>query len=196
MSRRKKRILAGTIVVGLVAAAATTLWQSGWASPALWLALAAAGLVTLLIRQDACQDFIAWREDFGVGYPPIDRDHQKLLSLINNLLAAQRCDTGCLLERQALDELLDYTEYHFQREEALMIRHGYADFEVYKAQHDHMRNQVKRHLERYREHGRSALPPLVNHLKVWLLQHIAGTDRRLAPFLAERARAEDARGEA
>lgn len=195
MNRRKKTILASAIVVGLAIAAATTLWQSGWTSPALWLALAAAAAIPLLVRRDGCQDFIAWRDDFGVGFAPIDRDHRKLLALINNLLATQHCESGSVLERQALDELLDYTEYHFQREEDLMTRHGYPDYAAHKAQHDHMRQQVKLHLERYRDQGRAALAPLANHLKVWLLQHIAGTDRRLAPFLAERAGTGDAASE-
>jgi hemerythrin len=187
MSRRKKTILATAIIVVLAIAAAATLWQNGLASPAPWLTLAAAALVPLLLRREICQDFIAWREDFGVGFPLIDGDHKKLLSLINNLLATQQCETGTALERQALDELLDYTEYHFKREEDLMTRYGYPDFAEHKAQHDRMRAQVQAHLKRYEEKGRVALPQLANHLKLWLLQHIAGTDRRLAPFLARQA---------
>ena len=184
MNRRKKTILATAIVAGLAIAAGATLWQNGAASPTLWLTLAAAALVPLLVRREVCQDFIGWREDFGVGFPLIDGDHKKLLSLINNVLAAQLCDTGTVLERQALDELLEYTEYHFKREEDLMTRYGYPDFAEHKAQHDRMRAQVQAHLKRYDEKGREVLPQLANHLKLWLLQHIAGTDRRLAPFLA------------
>ena len=187
MNRRKRTILATAIVAGLAVAAATTLWQSGVASPAPWLTLAAAVLVPLLVRREICQDFIAWRDDFGVGFPLIDGDHKKLLALINNLLATQQCETGTVLERQALDELLDYTEYHFKREEDLMTRYGYPDFAEHKAQHDRMRAQIEAHLKRYEERGREALPQLANHLKLWLLQHIAVTDRRLAPFLAGQA---------
>lgn len=187
MNRRKKTILATAIVIVLAIAAATNLWQNGLASPALWLTLAAAALVPLLLRREICHDFIAWREDFGVGYPLIDGDHKKLLSLINNLLATEQCETGTVLERQALDELLDYTEYHFKREEDLMTRYGYPDFAEHKAHHDRMRTQVQAHLKRYEKKGRVALPQLANHLKLWLLQHIAGLDRRLAPFLARQA---------
>jgi hemerythrin len=187
MNRRKKKLLAGAIVLALILAAAATLMSAGLASPALWLILGAAALVPLLLRREACQDFIAWRDDFGVGFPLIDSDHKKLLSLVNNVLAAQQCETGTVLERQALDELVDYTEYHFQREEALMTRYGYGDYAAHKAQHDQMRNQVARYLQRYEEKGREILPLVANHLKLWLLQHIAGTDRRLAPFLAQHA---------
>lgn len=184
MKRRKKTILATAIIVLLAVSAAAILWQNGFASPGLWLTLAATALVPLLLRQESCQDFIAWREDFAIGFALIDGDHKKLLSLINNLLATQQCETGTALERQALDELLEYTEYHFKREEDLMTRYGYPDLAEHKEQHDLMRTQVQAHLKRYEERGRLALPQLANHLKLWLLQHIAGTDRRLAPFLS------------
>jgi hemerythrin len=184
MNRRNKKLVVIALIATLSLAAVAILWQGGLASPGLWLVLAALGLVPLLLRRETCKDFVAWREDFGVGFALIDRDHQKLLSLINNVLASQRCETGNVLERQALDELLDYTEYHFRHEEELMTRYAYRDYEAHKAQHDYMRGQVKLHLERYRMQGREALPQLANHLKVWLLQHIAVTDRKLAPFLA------------
>ncbi len=192
MNRRNKKILAVAAVVALIAAAVVTLTTTGMGSPALWLILGATALVPLLLRREICLDFIAWREDFEVGFPLIDGDHKKLLSLCNNVLAAQQCETGTVLERQALDELADYTEYHFRREEDLMVRYGYRDYAAHKAQHDQMRAQVHAYLRRYEEKGREILPLVANHLKLWLLQHIAGTDRRLAPFLAQHAVAETA----
>lgn len=191
MAPRNKKLLALAIVLVLMGAAVWSLLGIGLAAPAPWLTLGAAALIPLLLRGEPCQDFVAWRDDYGVGFPSIDGDHKKLLALINNLLAAQQCRTGTELERQALDELLRYTEYHFRREEGLMTRYGYPDYVAHKAQHDYMRAQVQAYVRRYEERGRKILPALANHLKLWLLQHIAVTDRRLAPFLAQQGELAD-----
>jgi len=191
MNRRKKILIAGLILVALAVAAVLAFVAGGIMSPTPWLILglllvSGAG-VTLLLRREDCTDFVEWKEEYRVGLDIIDEEHKRLLALINNVLAANLCRTGTVLERQSLDELLDYTEYHFQREEDLMLQHAYPDYEGHKAQHDQMRTQVKLYLKRYEEEkGREVLPEVANHLKLWLLQHIAGTDKRLAPYVAER----------
>jgi hemerythrin len=102
------------------------------------------------------------------------------------LLAARLCRTGPEFERQALDELMDYTQFHFKREEDLMRAHGYADYEGQKAQHDQMVTQARLYRARYEEKGRESIPEVARHLKLWLLQHINGTDRKYVPFLREK----------
>lgn len=184
MNRRNKIILAALMLVALIGAAALSIVTTGPVIPILIL-VAGAG-IPLLLRRETCTDFMEWKDEYSVGLDIIDEEHKRLLALINNVLAANLCRTGTVLERQSLDELLDYTEYHFQREEGLMREHGFPDYEGHKAQHDQMRTQVKLYLKRYEEKGREILPEVANHLKLWLLQHIAGTDKRLAPFIAER----------
>jgi hemerythrin-like metal-binding protein len=187
MKRQHKLILSAAILVALLAAAVLSFLSGGAASLIPWLTLAGAGGVPLLLRRDTCADFVAWRDDLSVGLDIIDSEHKKLLGLINNVLAANQCRTGPEFEREALAELLDYTEYHFKREEELMVQSGYRDYEGHKAQHDQMRGQVKLYLKRYEEQGRAVLPEVASHLKLWLLQHIAVTDRKLAPYLERHA---------
>ncbi len=97
-----------------------------------------------------------------------------------------RCNTGPTFERQALDELMAYTQNHLKLEEDLMREHGYPDYEGHKGQHDQMVSQVKVFLRRYDEQGSEALGEVANYLKLWLFQHIAGTDLKLARFLREK----------
>jgi hemerythrin-like metal-binding protein len=189
VNQRNKTLVAALVLGALLAALALAFVAVGPLSPLPWLILAGAAGIPWLLRRETCRDFVAWRDDYSVGLDILDDEHKRLLALINNVLAANQCGTGTVLERQALDELLAYTEYHFKREEDLMVEHGYRDYEGHKAQHDQMRTQVKLYLKRYEERGREVLPELANHLKLWLLQHIAGTDKRLAPYVAGRTRA-------
>ena len=185
MNRQHKLILSAAILVALVAASILAFLSDGGAGLVPWLILVGAAGVPLLLRRDTCADFVAWRDDLSVGLDIIDTEHKKLLGLINNLLAANQCQTGPEFERQALEELMQYTEYHFKREEELMVAAGYRDYDGHKAQHDQMRGQVKLYLGRYEEKGREILPEVASHLKLWLFQHIAVTDKKLAPYLEE-----------
>lgn len=186
MKQKCKAMLAAVLMGAVVAAAVLTFLTQGPADLAPWLLVAVAVGIPFLLREQSCEDFVAWKDDYAVGIEAIDQDHKKLLTLINAVLAASRCRTGVDFERQALDELVDYTMFHFKREEDLMQAHGYRDFEGHKAQHDQMVTQVRLFRTRYEEKGREALPEVARHLKLWLLQHIAATDKKYAPFLLER----------
>ena len=186
MTQKKKFLLALAITALLIALAALQFDAMGIASPAPWLTLLAAFGVPWLVRPSTCKDFLAWKEEYEIGIEAIDRDHKQLLALINHVLAAQLCRTGATFERQALDELVAYTERHFKLEESLMEEYDYPDYEGHKAQHDQMVDQVRRFVQRYDEKGSAALGEVAHYLKLWLLQHINATDRKYAPFFKER----------
>jgi hemerythrin len=186
VTRKTQLLLAATVTTLLLASAGLSFAAAGPASLPAWLALAALAALPLLTRRSNCEDFVVWKEEYALGIEAIDRDHKRLLGLINDVLAARQCRTGATFERQALDELLDYTHNHLQLEERLMRDHAYPDYEGHKGQHDQMVSQVKVFRRRYDEQGSEALGEVANYLKLWLFQHIAGTDLKLARFLREK----------
>ena len=76
---------------------------------------------------------IAWDTSLSVGIDAIDDDHKKLLDIINMLGS----DTEKSREELTaiLNDLVDYTRYHFEREEDLMAQHGYASLEKHQEEH-------------------------------------------------------------
>jgi hemerythrin len=186
MSSRMRVLLAVALMAAALAAGVLTLVAQGIASLSPWLSLAVVVGIPFLLRQQPCDEFVAWQDEYSVGIETIDQDHKKLLSLINNLLAAQHCRTGPEFERQALDELMDYTQSHFKREEDLMREYGYPDYEGHKAQHDQMAIQAQLFRSRYEEKGHDEIPEVARYLKLWLIQHINGTDRKYVPFLRDK----------
>ncbi|RCX26382.1 bacteriohemerythrin [Thioalbus denitrificans] len=186
MKKLFDRYLQAALLVVLTVAALLAFLGPGAGSPLPWLVLLAlAGGVYLSRRGEGEGGFLAWKEEYAVGIEVIDLEHKRLLNLINNLQAAVRFRTGEEFERQALEELVDYTRYHFQREEKLMEQHGYPDLVGHKAQHDQMINQVDTFVRRYEERGRDALAEVADYLRLWLLQHINGTDKKYVPYLQE-----------
>lgn len=154
-----------------------------WISVAMVAVLLALPLVNKWLTS---KRFVAWRDDLSVGIESIDDDHKKLLTLINNLQTAVFYPTGEAFERQALQELVDYTKYHFEREERLMQENGYPDFEAHKRQHEAMIAKVSGFLEAYERDREGTVEELSVFLRDWLLKHIAGTDKQYSGHLRAR----------
>ena len=126
---------------------------------------------------------MTWRDEYSVGVTEIDQQHRKLVNLINQLQTAVDYSTGEEFEREALDELVDYTKTHFSYEEDLMEQHGYPDFEPHRAQHQKMIKQVDEVLAEYAVDKEAAMNDALDFLREWLIKHINGTDKEYSSFL-------------
>ena len=130
---------------------------------------------------------IQWTQDMSVGIPSIDDDHKVLVRIINRLDDMIKAARGEQALSSVLDALLDYTTYHFGREEALMQACGYPDLDAHGHTHTVLRMQVAHIRDRYRVnpdsiHDRAVLA----FLKNWLTSHIMGRDKLYAPFMTSR----------
>ncbi|MGQ9919130.1 MAG: bacteriohemerythrin, partial [Bryobacteraceae bacterium] len=85
--------------------------------------------------------------------------------------------------KRVLNDLMNYTRYHFGYEEKLMERAGYADLSSHKRVHRAMVEQVEK-LRKEAESSRTGFSiKLMGFLKNWLTDHIMGTDQKYAPTL-------------
>jgi hemerythrin-like metal-binding protein len=109
-----------------------------------------------------------------------------LIGLINALQTAVDYSTGEEFERQALEELVDYTRTHFKYEEGLMEQNGYPEFESHRAEHERMIAQVDEVMEAYRQDQDNAMRNAITFLKDWLVNHINGTDQQYSKFLIDK----------
>ncbi|HHH38773.1 MAG TPA: bacteriohemerythrin [Sedimenticola sp.] len=182
----KEKLVFWSLVVALAVACLLTFVKLGAADVTPWLILVS--LVVLVLSRwqkgrGKCESFLVWDDDYSVGIEAMDRDHQRLLNLINNLKAAMLCNTGEAFERRNLDELVDYTRTHLAKEEQLLQEHGYPDYEGHKAQHDQMISYVESYVRKYEQEGRKVLPEIADYLTLWLTDHINVTDKKYTAFL-------------
>ena len=70
---------------------------------------------------------IPWTEELSVGIPAIDEQHQKLITLINELHRAIESGKGHEKLERIVDELLVYTREHFGYEEGIFTRVNYHE---------------------------------------------------------------------
>ncbi len=162
------------VILGLLA---------GPSSPLTWALIAMLVIIPFIHRRMAEQQFVEWKDSYSVGIDSIDQQHKKLLHLINQLQTAVDYSTGEQFEREALDELVDYTKTHFTYEEGLMRDNEYPDFDAHKAQHEKMFKKVGEVLAEYEQDHDTAMGNAAEYLKDWLINHINGTDKEYSSYL-------------
>jgi hemerythrin len=120
---------------------------------------------------------IAWTEAMSVDVPALDKDHQKLIHMINDL------DQDSPDFMDLFNAVLDYTTGHFEREEAHLEAIGFPGLDAHRVQHDDFADQVAALVKEYRAHPFEAGDSrLKDFLWSWLKGHILIEDQRYAAW--------------
>ncbi len=127
---------------------------------------------------------IEWNDGMSVGVEDLDNDHRVLIDLINQLAGAESRQDRINLEA-VLDELVDYTVFHFEKEEEYMERAGYPALTSHKRTHAALTGQVLTIRRRVVEGGQPGLgDEVLDFLSRWLREHILQADALYRPYLA------------
>jgi len=127
--------------------------------------------------------FLNWSDEYSVNIKEIDRQHMQLLELINNLHSGMKEGKGKAILGSVLDELVKYTEYHFDFEEKLFTKHGYPEAASHKNLHVDLVKKVIQYKTDF-DSGKTVLTmEILNFLKEWLLKHIANSDKKYSVYL-------------
>ena len=128
---------------------------------------------------------IEWSDRLKLGIPLVDRQHERLVELTNNLYFA------CLKSPEiansffinATNEAIEYVQYHFSSEEKMMIFLEYPGYSTHKMQHHSFVMEVLRQSSKLPT-GRSLAPNrFVYYLKEWVLSHIAVDDKAMVNYI-------------
>ncbi|GAA6203457.1 bacteriohemerythrin [Thalassotalea sp. SU-HH00458] len=184
MNNRQKSLLYAAII-GLIIVAIFLGFLSSITNPVSWLLIAVLLLIPMLDRTRREEKKIVWKEEYSVGIESLDQDHKTLIDLLNKFITAYDFAMSESFEREALDELIAYTKYHFEREEALMLKHHYPDVVEHKAEHKKMFEQVEKFEDLYIDKGHEALEEISQFLTNWLINHINGTDKAYTKHLTQ-----------
>lgn len=123
-----------------------------------------------------------WNANFEIGIASVDDQHQHLVELINHL--ATQLLTGNLSapERmEYLQELAEYSHYHFDEELKLMEASGLDPDFIRHHQHTHAQFIAQIHLlsEALADSQEHTMDVLLKYLYSWLIFHILGMDHRM-----------------
>ena len=126
---------------------------------------------------------IVWSNQFSVGVQEVDQQHQVLVGIVNQLSAALDVQDSDFDSRKVIDELVQYTVYHFGTEERLMREISYAALDRHAGEHQSFVKKVGQ-LVTQLDHGEGpSLVELLIFLRDWLISHILNSDRDMGDAL-------------
>ena len=123
---------------------------------------------------------MSWNSGFSVEVESLDKQHQKLFAMLNEMHDAMKTGKGRELAPAILKRLILYCCEHFSAEEALMMRANYPDFNRHKAEHDKLKDDVAKMAKDFEE-GKTSLVlsmKLQSFLRDWLQSHIVERDKK------------------
>ena len=128
---------------------------------------------------------IIWDDRFNLQIEEIDRQHRRLVDLMNRLIAIQDEKASDDAIADILGAMTNYLGYHFDTEEQMMLDHGYPELESHREEHQTFVTQTAYFIATYREGGASLKRDILLFLKEWLVEHIVKTDGAFGDFLKD-----------
>jgi len=129
---------------------------------------------------------LEWDDSFSVGILSIDKQHQKLITMINDLAEAMKQGKGKEITKKIIDDLTNYTSEHFTTEENLFYQYNYDETIEHLKEHKDFIERVKTFRTDF-EAGKIGLSiKLMHFLSDWLKKHILETDKKYSDFLVSK----------
>ncbi len=124
---------------------------------------------------------VQWKDEYCVGVQLIDEQHQQLFeianrifALLNNQLLTDKYDRIV----EIIEELKDYTRYHFQSEEEYMTSIGYRKFLSQKVAHNEFLEKMDEiDLSKIDDGQNEYLHEILKFVSDWLVFHIIKQDK-------------------
>jgi len=135
------------------------------------------------MMSDAVTTVPRWHPDYAIGVEDVDREHQRLFSLIEAVWSAASMDSGQNDVEELIGQLVSYTSYHFDREEELMRNIGYPFLAEHQREHEALRQRVYEIRSRSKAGDAPAATDLANLMAAWLKCHTTTTDRRIGSYM-------------
>lgn len=127
-----------------------------------------------------------WNQDYAVGVTVLDKHHRRLFEILNELftLMDKGSEDGPILH--VIDELLDYTHYHFEEEENIMAEIGYPELEQHRQLHKELIDLLKGFASEA-QNGMAIFVAIkvANAGLEWLKSHILSVDHKYSEFIKQ-----------
>lgn len=118
---------------------------------------------------------VKWDSSLTIGVDAIDEQHKRFFDIVNEALAGEQAG-------KLLDELTDYTRFHFKHEADTMEKAKYPDMQKHMLAHEDFIDKLDRMKDDFRNNKLKATE-ILDFATNWLVLHISNTDRKLGTFL-------------
>ncbi|MFC1746806.1 bacteriohemerythrin [Candidatus Neomarinimicrobiota bacterium] len=139
--------------------------------------------------EDELPPIVTWDDDWNSGHPEIDKHHHKLVEMLQTLFGALITVQEKKYVKTVLMDLIEYTKYHFHREEEIFEEHGFDQLAQHRELHQDLIRQILDISGKIVEEGvtKGISDDLYHFLRHWLIDHIIHEDLKFKTFLEHKA---------
>jgi hemerythrin len=135
---------------------------------------------------------ISWKDEYKIGIQKIDEQHKKLFEiadkiflLIKDNMSVDKYDKIVEL----INELKDYTVYHFESEEAYMRSISYKYYPVHKKEHEDFIDKINNlDLNEIDNNQSGYLLGIMDYVVTWISKHILEKDKFIGKYAGQNAK--------
>ncbi len=133
--------------------------------------------------QEKSLQLLSWQTQHNIGIDEADRQHKKMLAMMNevHIVSAQGHSNQSI--SQALEVLISYTEIHFEWEETFFDGYKYPKSQEHKNHHASLIEELRNHQKNIAVGDRKAIDNELSYLNDWLIEHIKHGDCDYANYL-------------
>jgi hemerythrin-like metal-binding protein len=129
-------------------------------------------------ERKAASRIIDWSAAMSVGHDELDRDHRRLIGILNSLGISAELGNRSIIEF-ILDDLADYTQIHFRREERHLETLDFPGYDDHRAVHERISRRIEEAKWKYFQGCSPELQSeLLEFLGAWLNNHILVEDMK------------------
>lgn len=128
------------------------------------------------------EGMMQWTDDLSTNIREIDEQHIRLINLINALHKAMSAGKGKDALAKILDDLKEYTVFHFSNEESLFEEHHYPQEDGHMTAHKMFVDKIIDFEGKILSGKASVTMEVLEFLKDWLVKHIKGVDQQYSAF--------------
>ncbi len=127
-------------------------------------------------------EIIEWSSAFEIGIDSVDKQHSKLVSLLNDVYIAAVELRGQEAILKVLRGMAEYTKEHFSFEEGLMKESNYPELKAHMAMHLAFVEFVEKTIKRFEMDDFVSSVELITFLFDWLKNHILNADKQFSNY--------------
>ena len=139
-------------------------------------------LLSIIKIYGEIMSYFKWSDSMSVGVTLMDEDHKTIITLINLLHENIHSKKDTKNISSIINVLVNYTIFHFEREEKIMQSANYPNLELHQKKHASLKDEVRNIAELYDEGQNLDQDKLLTFLKDWLNNHILKEDMQYRTF--------------
>lgn len=128
---------------------------------------------------------LEWKDQYSVGVPAVDHEHQELIALVNELHEAIASEKSEDEVAEVFGDLFRSISAHFALEERFMREHGYDQSTQHKTDHERLLDELRDIMDDHSDGNDNSVERLTASVEAWFTNHFKTHDARLHSRLGE-----------